>query len=112
MSKKRIVSVVVLILAVAGVAQADFIFGPPQNMGPVVNGPAADCCPNVSADGLTLYFSSGRPGGFGDYDIWYCTRPSVDAPWGPPVNIGQPDQQHLLRRVPVRLRRWSDTVLQ
>ena len=89
MSKKRIISVVA-ILVMSGVGRADFTFGPPMNLGPVVNGPAADCCPNVSADGLTLYFSSGRPGGFGDYDIWFCTRPSVDAPWGAPVNLGVP----------------------
>jgi hypothetical protein len=90
MSKKRIISAVVAILVVGGIAQADFTFGPVKNLGPVVNSVAADCCPNVSADGLTLYFSSGRPGGLGDYDIWYCTRPSVDAPWGAPVNLGAP----------------------
>ncbi|MCU0918679.1 MAG: discoidin domain-containing protein [Planctomycetes bacterium] len=89
MQKKRIISVVA-ILIVSGMGRADFTFGPPMNLGPVVNGPAADCCPNLAADGLTLYFSSGRPGGFGDYDIWFCTRPNLDAPWGPPVNIGHP----------------------
>jgi len=80
----------VAILAAGGSVRGDYVFGPVQNLGPVVNGPAADCCPNLSADGLTLYLSSGRPGGFGDYDIWSCTRPSIDAPWGAPVNIGEP----------------------
>jgi len=90
MSTKRTISSVAAILMTAGIVRADFTFGPAKNLGPVVNGPAADCCPNVSADGLTLYFSSGRPGGLGDYDIWFCTRPTVDAEWGAPVNIGAP----------------------
>jgi hypothetical protein len=80
----------VALLAAGGSASGDYVFGPVKNLGPVVNGPAADGCPNVSADGLTLYFSSGRPGGLGDYDIWLSTRPSVDAAWGAPVNIGAP----------------------
>ena len=80
----------VTILAAGGSARADFAFGPVKNLGPVVNGPAADCCPNLSADGLTLYFSSGRLGGLGDYDVWFSTRSSGDAAWGAPVSIGGP----------------------
>jgi Tol biopolymer transport system component len=44
--------------------------------------------PNISADGLTLFFSSNRPGGFGNWDIWSSSRPSRSAPWGAPVNLG------------------------
>lgn len=46
--------------------------------------------PDISFDGLTLYFSSGRPGtlGGGYTDIWMTTRASQDAPWGEPVNLG------------------------
>lgn len=90
MDKKRTIPSVAVILFFAGIVSADFTFGPPQNLGSVLNGPAADCCPNLSADGLTLYFSSGRPGGLGDYDIWSSTRPGVDVEWGAPVNMGAP----------------------
>ena len=90
MNRKRLIAAAVVTLVIGGITRADFLFGPPKNLGSVVNGPAADCCPNLSADELTLYFSSGRPGGLGDYDIWFCTRPSADAAWGPPVNVGTP----------------------
>jgi len=42
---------------------------------------------------LELYFSGfgimGRPGGYGDADIWVTTRATVDDPWGEPVNLGE-----------------------
>jgi hypothetical protein len=44
--------------------------------------------PNISADGLTLFFSSNRPGGFGNWDIWASSRPSRSATWGAAVNLG------------------------
>jgi RNA polymerase sigma factor (sigma-70 family) len=44
--------------------------------------------PSISADGLTLFFSSNRPGGFGNWDIWATNRPNYDAPWGQPFNLG------------------------
>lgn len=42
--------------------------------------------PALSADGLSLYWSSDREGGVGDYDIWRSTRPSRGAPWSTPEN--------------------------
>jgi hypothetical protein len=62
----------------------------PVNLGPDVNSPVADQNPGVSADGLTLYFQSNRPGGLGDFDIWVTRRASRDSPWEPPVNVGHP----------------------
>jgi hypothetical protein len=44
--------------------------------------------PSISADGLTLFFSSSRPGGFGNWDIWAATRSSRNAAWGAPINLG------------------------
>src|SRR5260370_6165921 len=49
-------------------------FGPfsdwsePVNLGPVVNSKFNDQHPAISADGLSLYITSDRPGGFGDFD--------------------------------------------
>lgn len=60
----------------------------PVNLGPTVNSPFADNIPDVSRDGLSLYFSSNRPGGSGAGDLWVSRRASVDDAWGPPVNLG------------------------
>ena len=50
--------------------------------------PKRDGCPFPTRDGLSLYIASDREGGFGGLDIWVSTRPSNDAPWGAPVNLG------------------------
>jgi hypothetical protein len=60
----------------------------PLNLGAVVNSPFNDAGPATSKDGLTLYFGSDRPGGFGGYDIWVSQRAGLEAPWGPPTNLG------------------------
>jgi len=69
-------------------ASVDDDWGPPVNLGPVVNGSQEDVLSSISADGLTLYFQSNRPGGFGGYDVYVTTRASRSAPWGPAVNMG------------------------
>jgi len=69
-------------------ANANFIFGTPMNLGPTVNSSSYDDCPEISADGLELYFHSMRPGGQGEGDIWMATRTSKDETWGAPVNLG------------------------
>ena len=60
----------------------------PVNLGPAVNSPFADNVPDLSRDGLSLYFSSNRPGGSGAGDLWVSQRASVDDPWGVAVNLG------------------------
>jgi hypothetical protein len=55
-----------------------------------VNSPAMDGCPFPTRDGRQLFIASTRPGGFGGIDIWVAERPSQDAPWGTPVNLGPP----------------------
>ena len=60
----------------------------PTNLGSVVNSAFADLGPAISKDGLSLFFTSTRPGGFGLQDIWVSQRGSEDDPWGPPVNLG------------------------
>lgn len=43
--------------------------------------------PAISSDGLTLYFSSDLPGGFGGYDLWRATRKSTADDFGRPTNL-------------------------
>ena len=71
-----------------GSAKADFTFGEPVNLGPTVNGSGGEGYPSISADGLSLYFWSNRPGGYSGGDLWVTTRASVSDPWGLPVNLG------------------------
>lgn len=77
-----------VVLTNAYIAKADFVFGEPTNLGPIVNSSAADALPSITSDGLTLYFSSQRPGGSGDWDIWFATRTTTSEPWGEPINLG------------------------
>jgi hypothetical protein len=66
-------------------------WGPPVNLGSTVNSSNGDYQPCISQDGLSLFFVSTRPGGFGyDTDIWMTTRASSSDPWGKPVNLGSP----------------------
>lgn len=46
--------------------------------------------PNLSRDGHWLFFSSTRPGRFGNFDIWVSWRanPHDDFGWETPVNLG------------------------
>lgn len=81
--------VAVSILMAAGRdAKADYTFGTPTNLGPTVNSSSYDSDICISNDGLSLYFTSDRPGGSGSYDIWVTTRETVQDPWGEPVNLG------------------------
>ncbi|MBN2314850.1 MAG: PD40 domain-containing protein, partial [Sedimentisphaerales bacterium] len=62
----------------------------PVNLGPTINSPGMDCTPWITQDGLELYLSSDRPGGYGDVDIWVATRATPNDEWGEPVNLGPP----------------------
>jgi len=78
---------------VAARKSKDEPWGVPVNLGPTVNSPAAENGPSISADSLSLYFSTHiwgpyRSGGMGEADIWVTTRKSKDEPWGAPVNLG------------------------
>jgi WD40 repeat protein len=49
-----------------------------------------DGFPSVRRDGREIFFSSGRPGGVSQFDLWTSTRLSVHDAWSPPVNLGTP----------------------
>lgn len=59
----------------------------PRNLGSPVNTSRSEKNPSIAHDGQTLWFTSDRPGGFGQMDIWY-TRRQPDGNWGIPENAG------------------------
>jgi hypothetical protein len=67
-------------------------WGPPENPGPGVNKPSWDFGASITADGLELYFASGRSGGssgaYGSGDLYVSKRTTRDSPWGWPTNLG------------------------
>ncbi len=63
-------------------------WGPPANLGPTVNSSSGELTPRISADGLSLFFNSDRPGGYGGWDIYMVTRATIDDDWGEPVKLG------------------------
>jgi len=64
----------------------------PKSLGKKINLPDYDeMTPYMAADGVTLYFSSNRPGGLGDNDIWMTRRlDKTWQKWSDPVNLGSP----------------------
>lgn len=99
---KRAISLVLVLAGIMSwkVGKADFIFGTPTNLGPTFNSSVTDGEPDVSADGLTLYFNSYRPGGYGDIDIWVAMRDTTEDDWGTPVNLGPSVNSSALEAMP------------
>ena len=69
-------------------SQANGVFDNPVKLGDEINTPAWETCPALSADGLTLIFSSTRPGSLGDIDLWQATRTNTSAELGNVTNLG------------------------
>ena len=63
-------------------------WGSPEVVPPPVNSRYGESGPCISADGLSLYFASDRPGGSGNFDIWVAKRKTTEDPWEEPVNLG------------------------
>ncbi|MEO6814453.1 MAG: OmpA family protein [Ginsengibacter sp.] len=64
----------------------------PKSLGKKINSPKYnEMTPYLASDGVTLYFSSDRPGGLGDNDIWMSKRLDQSwQKWSDPVNLGSP----------------------
>lgn len=90
--KRRVaglMAVVALAAPVSLVAMPGFEpWSEPSNLGPVVNTAFEEEGPEISKDGLSLYFYSLRPGGQDGEDLWVARRADSDSPWGPAVNLG------------------------
>jgi hypothetical protein len=69
-------------------AKAGGGFGAPSAVPELNTAGVADEHPAVSADDLTIFFSSTRPGGLGNIDVWMATRATPTAPFGTPTNVG------------------------
>jgi len=66
----------------------DSTWSGPQLLGPQINTPQREISPSIGPGDSILYFVTwGRPGGYGDYDIWYSRR-GQDGQWGDPINAG------------------------
>ena len=72
--------------------QSDGTWSEPKSLGKKINLEKYDeMTPYLAADGETLYFSSDRPGGLGDNDIWMTKRlDKTWQKWSDPVNLGAP----------------------
>ena len=70
----------------------DGTWSEPRSLGKKINLPDKDeMTPYLASDGETLYFSSDRPGGLGDNDIWMTKRlDKTWQKWSDPVNLGSP----------------------
>jgi serine/threonine protein kinase len=68
-------------------ATPDQPFGELVNLGPFINSPVGEDAPCLSADGLTLYYTSTRGNVGFNFDIWRSRRDSITAPWQEPVKL-------------------------
>jgi OOP family OmpA-OmpF porin len=63
------------------------VWSTPRNLGPMVNSPAWESQPSLSADGRVLYFVSDRKGGAGKADIYVSLQHSPGV-WTKARNLG------------------------
>ncbi len=64
----------------------------PKSLGKKINMEGYnEMTPYLASDGVTMYFSSNRPGGLGENDIWMTKRLDNSwQKWSEPVNLGGP----------------------
>jgi hypothetical protein len=73
-------------------ATVDDPWGTPANLGSALNSSTDDTSASISSDGLLLFFTSRRSGGYGSAyglcDVYVARRATTRDPWGPPTNCG------------------------
>jgi serine/threonine protein kinase/Tol biopolymer transport system component len=62
-------------------------WGMPENLGTTINSAANDVDPEIASDGRVLLFKSDRDPASPNA-MWWCSRPTWDAPWSTPQKIG------------------------
>lgn len=65
----------------------DYKWTTPEMMPAPINSDYCEMGPLILADGITLIFSSNRPGGLGDYDLYKSVK-QPDGTWTIPENLG------------------------
>ena len=65
-------------------------WGPPQNLGPLINTAGDEGTPFIHADNQTLYFNSNGHEGYSDKADLYVSRKQPDGSWSQPENLGYP----------------------
>jgi len=69
---------------------ADDSWGDIRKLSATVNDPKYwDSQPTMASDGLTLYFASDRPGGFGGVDLYVTKKDPRTGQWSVPQNLGK-----------------------
>jgi hypothetical protein len=65
----------------------DGVFGRPALVWEL-DSPQRDTRTAIRRDGLEMFITSGRLGGFGALDVWVSTRETTQDAWSIPVNVG------------------------
>jgi hypothetical protein len=74
-----------------GSFRAEKVYGSPVNLGPNVNAAGDEGSPDISADGMTLYFDAyNRRGGLAGWDIWMSQAKSPHRDFGRAVPLPAP----------------------
>jgi outer membrane protein OmpA-like peptidoglycan-associated protein len=69
---------------------SDGSWGDIRKLSATVNDPKYwDSQPTIASDGLTLYFASDRPGGFGGIDLYVTKKDPKTGLWSVPQNLGK-----------------------
>lgn len=66
----------------------DGVWTKPEPLGKTINTEHHEPDASLSFDGKRLYFTSDKPGGFGEHDIYYADWDDEKERWGEAVNIG------------------------
>ncbi len=72
----------------------------PQPLGHPLNSTVWDANPSVTADGMTMYFSSRRPGSIEGSEDIYVSYKNTDGSWSVPRNLGEPVNTRFNERSP------------
>jgi outer membrane protein OmpA-like peptidoglycan-associated protein/tetratricopeptide (TPR) repeat protein len=62
------------------------VWGKPKLLAPPINSPYWDSQPSIASDGVTIYFTSARKGGYGGNDLWVAKL--IGGKLSPPENLG------------------------
>ncbi len=84
---------IVCLLFQCQASRADFTYGE-ETLVPNINSEANFGAPQISRDGLEMYFSGNQ------YKGWVSTRPTIDDPWSTPIKLDAPVASNLYNASP------------